>query len=147
MADCEICGRSGAGTEIRVEGSRLTVCRLCSSLGQQMERKSVILPGAIKRPVRMPDEMKIEPRVDLAQLVRKGREKIGITQEQLTVRLSLPSNTIRRIESGWVPPLDVLNRLQTVTKVPLVEGTGSTIELRKKLEKKALTIGDMAELK
>lgn len=145
--DCEICGRSRADAEVLVEGSRLKVCKLCSSLGQQMERMPVARPASIGRPIRMPDELNMETREDISNLVKKGREKLGLTQGQLTERLRLPSNTIKRIESGWVPPTDTIKRLETVTRVSLAEGTGSTIELRKKLEKKALTVGDIAELK
>lgn len=146
MADCEICGRSNADTEALVEGSRLKVCRLCASLGQQFEQKPVVRPSMIKH-VKMPEELKVEPRTDLAQLIRKGREKLGLTQEQLTLRLKLPGNTIRRVESGWTPSLDVLKRLETVTHISLVEGTGSSTELRKKLEKKMMTVGDVVDIR
>jgi uncharacterized protein (TIGR00270 family) len=148
MADCEVCGRSNAGIKANIEGSELTVCKLCASLGKVMSPEiPVVRPSLLKKPVRLPEEMQLTPRSDLSELVRKGREKLGITQEQLTMRLKLPGNTIRRIEGGWQPPLDVMKRLEGVTKVSLVEGTGSTQELRKKLEKKALTIGDIAEVR
>jgi len=147
MSDCEICGRSGAGTEVMVEGSKLVVCRLCASLGQSLQREPAVRPSAIRKPTRLPDELKLELREDLAQLIRKGREKLGLTQEQLTLRLSMPNNTIRRVEGGWTPPMDILKRLETVTRVSLMEGTGSTTELRKKLEKKMLTVGDIVDLK
>jgi len=148
MSDCEICGRSNADAEAVIEGSKLKVCRLCSSLGHVLaSREQAIGPTMIKKPVRMPEELKVEPREDIGKIIRNGREKLGLTQEQLTERLKLPSNTIKRIENGWMPPLDVLNRLETITRISLVEGTGSSIELRKKLEKKMMTIGDVAELK
>ncbi len=147
MSDCEICGRSGAGMEVIVEGSRLVVCGLCASLGQKLERRPVATPGAVRKVVRLPEELNLELKDDLSGLVRKGREKLGLTQEQLDLKLRLPSNTVRRVESGWNPSLEVLKRLETVTRVSLVEGTGSTFELRKKLEKRMMTVGDIVELK
>jgi uncharacterized protein (TIGR00270 family) len=148
MADCEVCGRSNAGIRTSIEGSELTVCKLCASLGKVISPEiPVVRPSLLKKPVRMPEEMQLTPRADLSELVRKGRDKLGITQEELSRKLKLPSNTIRRVEGGWQPPLDVIKRLEGVTKVSLVEGTGSTQELRKKLEKKALTIGDVVDVR
>lgn len=148
MSDCEICGRSGANNEAVVEGSKLKVCKLCASLGQAVTSNvQPTRPAMLRKPVFMPEELKVEPREDIGSIVRKGREKLGLTQGQLTERLKLPGNMIKRIENGWTPPLDVLERLETITRVSLLEGTGSSIELRKKLEKKMTTIGDIAELK
>jgi uncharacterized protein (TIGR00270 family) len=148
MTDCEVCGRSGASMQANIEGSELTVCKLCASLGKVISPEiPVVRPSLLKKPVRLPEEMQLTTRSDLSELVRKGREKLGLTQEQLTTKFKLPSNTIRRIEGGWQPPLDLMKRLEGVTKVSLVEGTGSTQELRKKLEKKALTIGDVVDVR
>jgi uncharacterized protein (TIGR00270 family) len=148
MTDCEVCGRSNASIRVNIEGSELTVCKLCASLGKVMSPEiPVVRPSLLKKPVRLPEEMQLTPRADFSGLVRKGRDKLGFTQEELSKKLKLPSNTIRRIEGGWQPPLDVLKRLEGVAKVSLVEGTGSTQELRKKLEKKALTIGDVVDVR
>ena len=126
----------------------LTVCKLCASLGKVVNaERPVVRAALLRKPVRLPQELQLSPRMDLAQMVRGGREKLGLTQEQLGRKLKLPANAIHRIEGGWQPPLDVIKRLEGVTKVSLVQGTGSTMELRKRLEKQALTIGDVVDVR
>jgi len=153
MADCEVCGRSNAQHRAEIEGSVMTVCELCASLGKLLDPQSKERgPGMLSQqlPSRMPKlgqsvrSSEAMPREDMANVVKQGREKLGLTQQELSRRLQLKDNTIRRVEGGWQPPSDTVRRLEGFLKMSLTEGGIDSFEMRRKIEKKMMTLGDVA---
>jgi HTH-type transcriptional regulator / antitoxin HipB len=58
---------------------------------------------------------------DLAERVRRAREKLGITQAELAARIGSTQPSVARLEAGGVSPsLDTLSRIATALDLELV---------------------------
>lgn len=58
----------------------------------------------------------------LGNLIKNGRDGVGITQVELAVRLGMTQQTISRWEAGKIfPPMEHLPALATAIEVPLDE--------------------------
>lgn len=86
---------------------------------------------------------------DYAQRVRRAREKLGLTQKDLAVKVKVGENVIRRIEAGTLTPsIDLARRLERVLGVKLLEPVAEEYEEETgKSDRFYLTLGDIAELR
>ncbi len=94
---------------------------------------------------------KFEVVEDYAIRVRRARERLGLTQKELALKVKVSENVIKRIEAGTlVPPIDLARRLERVLGVKLLEPVA---ELEEEPEEAGgggefyLTLGDIAELR
>lgn len=88
---------------------------------------------------------------DYAKKVRRARERLGLTQKELAVKVKVGENVIKRIEAGTlVPPIDLAMRLERVLGVKLLEPVVDEEEEPAPSSRKGdfyLTLGDIAELR
>jgi putative transcription factor len=159
---CEVCGRkihSDPLTAI-IEGAKLTVCVECSKHGRvvtkqeaDLERPQVsIRPQA---PVPMLQKRKPQiPRVQLTQeiiedystQIRVAREKLGLSVEDLGLKISERASVLRHIENGKMEPNNLLaSKLERALKIKLlVPISQEKTELPKK-SSEGLTLGDLIQ--
>ncbi len=93
---------------------------------------------------------------DYAERVRRARERLGLSQEELAIRVKERVNVIKRIEAGTlVPTVDLARRLEKVLGVKLLEpvveedvelGAGGAGGRRRRGEFE-LTLGDIVEIR
>jgi putative transcription factor len=123
--NCEICGReiSGDPLVVRIEGSRVNTCRACARLGERISGMSgKQVRGTTRRKPSVKAEKIVEVVDDYANLVRKNREKKGITQDQLGAKINEKGSVISRIESGHMEPdLKVAKKLERFFSITLLE--------------------------
>ncbi len=89
---------------------------------------------------------------DYAERVRRARERLGMSQEELAIRVKERVNVIKRIEAGTlVPTVDLARRLEKVLGIKLLEpvveedfGVGGGGRRRRDFE---LTLGDIVEIR
>lgn len=89
---------------------------------------------------------------DYAQRVRRAREKLGLTQKELAIRVKVGEKVIKRIEAGTlVPSIELARRLERVLGVKLLEPVAELEEEPEtgggREDKFYLTLGDIAELR
>jgi len=143
---CDICGANDAKKRARIEGAVVTVCDRCVSLGEEIPTQAIhALAERILPKLSLPPELDMEMRPDAAEMVKNAREKQGLTQEQLAAKVSEKGNIIRRVEEGWNPSLPVVRKLEKALGIELLE-TAPTGNLKTKIQKKHLTLGDVAEV-
>lgn len=59
---------------------------------------------------------------DLGQVVRREREKLGLSQAELAALVKTKETIIKKIEHGeFNPPLDLVKRLEKVLKTSLLQ--------------------------
>jgi putative transcription factor len=109
--NCEICGAAikSAPTTVEIDGAILGVCGSCAGRGKAVRvpaRKESFIPRAARQKVE--PEMEIDP--DFRVMVRKSREKRGLSQEQLGRLTNLKPSVISHVESGRLKPDLVLAR-------------------------------------
>ena len=132
---CEICGSEIQGRPGRslVEGATLVVCGDCAGLGTSLpgfpERPrsrspvmSRIVPAT--RPVvqRLPKAVEESDLVDeFPRIIQQGREKLGLSQQQLAFKAKETLTMIQKIELGKMqPPMRLAIELEHVLRVKLL---------------------------
>jgi putative transcription factor len=133
---CEVCGRKIFGKPFRVviEGAKLTVCTECSKHGkviweeepkpsvQTAKPRTAVYPVVIQRKsVETPADTTLELVENYDAEIRKAREKLGLTHEQLGKRINEKVSLLRKIETGKMKPNNALaTRLEHTLKIKLI---------------------------
>jgi len=148
MAQCEMCGREAELSDAIVEGCILSVCDNCAKYGNIV---------AIKKPVHVPKPSpkthEKEPELivsDCAAIVKKAREKKGLTQQQLAKAIAEKESMIHRIEAGKArPTLKTALKLGQFLGINLIESYEPEEEQEKQIDLRdtSLTIGDLIKMK
>lgn len=115
MSFCELCGRPAAEKKmVIVDGTVFNVCAACSKHGKPYVPAQVAAkkkkPAAVKqqKKIGLADETVLSP--DFAKLVREARMKMGLTHEQLGMKMSEKAQPLKKIESGALKPDEILAR-------------------------------------
>src|SRR3972149_3385151 len=132
---CEVCGRKIIGPPYSsiIEGAKMLVCNDCSKLGSvyleskteaRLRKVAKRLPTPILPPRRQPSLSEMESFElidDFGVKVRRAREKLGLSQEELGKKISEKVSVLRNIESGKMTPDNVLTeKLQHALRVQLL---------------------------
>ena len=152
---CELCGEySKRLVPVIIDGVIYRVCEKCA-VGHKrvpehlVRRKKKKVRPATKRkkePVEEYEEYVIQ---NAGEVIRRAREKKGLTREQLAPLVGERTGTIARIERGeWIPPIPIAKKFERVLGIKLVEKeTITEHEERKENHEFYLTIGDVAEFR
>ncbi len=104
---CEICGSPIRGPTARVEidGAVLRVCPGCARRGTPVDTVAAS-SGATPRP-RAPgrgadSDMEVDP--EYPTIVKRAREKLGLTHEQLGRMINVKPSVISHVETGKMKP-------------------------------------------
>ena len=162
--NCEICGNPirGPPSRIVVEGARLVVCIKCSTYGEDYWQPASPskaperpLPRPVKAKPRRPpatptkESRELELPDDFGARIRKARERLGLTQEDLAKQAKERLSIIQKIELGKMAPNLQLSKtlehvLRTKLLVPTVEPEPPKSAIA---ETQELTIGDVIQFK
>lgn len=148
MSGCDLCGRQVALAQAVVEGTMMNVCSECSSYGHVIEiKKSVIMEKLPKKIIEREEVEAIDP--NYAGLIRKGRERKGMTQEQLGKAIAEKESSIQKIESGGInPTIKLAKKLEQFLKIKLVvKDPGKDSKSKLDFRSSDLTIGDLVKMK
>jgi putative transcription factor len=159
---CEVCGCKILGEPVRsiIEGAKMIVCNKCEKLGsgywkpkpQVRKRRPLnsqpIQPYAKKKKsIVVSEEYEIVPEV--GNLVRKARNGLNLSHEELGRKIREKVSVLRKIENGkMIPDLGLAERLEHSLKItlrvpvsePQVQGISSA-------KPRGTTLGDLIELK
>lgn len=112
MSYCELCGRPAAEKKmVVVDGTVFNVCAACSKHGKpyvpaQMAKKKKPVAVKQQKKIGLADETVLAP--DFAKRIREARMKLGLTQEQLGMKMSEKVQPLKKIESGALKPDELL---------------------------------------
>jgi putative transcription factor len=146
-----------------IEGARLTVCGECAKHGKicydeprpkQVFPKPKAAPVAFRvqtRPSTPPVDTSVELTEDYGTRIRKAREKLGLSHEELGKRLNEKVSLLKKIEMGKMTPSDKLaTALEHILKVKLIvprkEEKVPPAKIHRALSRE-LTLGDLIHLK
>jgi putative transcription factor len=122
-----MCGKDGSLVKARIEGAELDVCDDCSRFGKVISRPKPILTkkiperhAAIPLPKRKELLETIVP--DYASKIKNAREKLGLTQEEFSKKLSERESIMQKIESGhFTPSIEQARKLEKALNIHLIE--------------------------
>lgn len=145
--NCDLCGK----VEERllksvIEGVELDVCSACSKLGKVLGH---IKKSIRKDPIKKIEEEKIEQLVeDYAEIIKKKRESMGLTQKDFANKVNEKETTIHKIETGTLmPPLPLAKKLEKILGLKLIEEYLEKRESFKRAKIDAFTLGDFIKIK
>ncbi len=144
---CEICGKKeGEMMDAIVEGAMLKVCSSCGKSGKVIP---ILKQPVVKEEKMMETKEDVEVIVnDYSELVKKAREKKGLTQEELAKDIGEKESTVHHLESGNMKPnFKLANKLKVYLGVELVEKV-ERIDVKKStkdidFKDENITIGDL----
>jgi putative transcription factor len=92
-----------------IEGAELMVCRECARLGkvlrtQEEAPRAAYIPRRETTPLMEPFEL-ID---DFGTEIKKARERLGLTREQLAKKIFEKESVLQRIEANELEPSDEL---------------------------------------
>ena len=167
MVSCEMCGYNGELKRAVVEGSLLMLCDKCVKFGDVVELRrgpsNEIISGRIKqmnssrfasmKNAGVYSEVFEEELVvkNYSELVKKARERIAKTQDEVAKDIAEKVSIIQGVESGRLEPsLKLVKKLEQYYKINLVKEIRNfkdeEIEQDLGLKAGSLTIGDMIKL-
>ncbi len=161
---CEVCGRKIHTEPVRavIEGAKLTVCVECSKHGKVLyeepgavvspqvspTKSTMHLPTIQKKPPVAQVQLTQELVEDFANKIRAAREKLGLSHEDLGLKISERASLLRHVETGKVAPNNQLaNKLERTLKIKLlVPVADEKVTTAPKRESEGLTLGDLIEM-
>ncbi len=155
---CEICGAEIAGLPQRIviDRSTLDVCKSCAHFGKPEDkwtpvpRKMVPVERAfiVKRP-QLRDQFKdlVELVPEFGRKIRNAREALGMSPEQLGLRIKEKATLLKKIEREDISPEDeVRKKLEKELKIKLTD-QASESRVKAGSVGRGLTLGDIASIK
>jgi putative transcription factor len=155
---CEICGAEIAGLPQRIviDRSTLDVCKGCARFGKPEDkwtpvpRKMVPVERAliVKRPPprdQFKDLVELVP--EFGRKIRIAREALGMSPEQLGLRIKEKATLLKKIEREDISPEDeVRKKLEKELKIKLTD-QASESRVKAGGAGRGLTLGDIASIK
>ncbi len=145
-----MCGKTDANILTEIEGVQLRTCMNCAKLGRQIRREYPTQKAVIPKPriVAAVDEVAEEIVEDYFEVIKKAREKQGLTQEQLAIKINEKSTLIHKAETGHMAPTIALARkLEKALGIKLVEEVKTTKSGGGQASSGSLTIGDIIKIR
>jgi putative transcription factor len=158
--NCDVCGEPILGPPMKViiEGAKVVVCHRCAKLGKPyVEPAPRRIPERPPAPRRTPrptrtvtrqefDEFEVTE--DYSTKIREAREKMGLTQQDLAIRVKEKLSIIQKIESGkMVPDMKLCRELEHFLRIGLLTPKVEVPPLTDTAGAPSPTLGDIVRLK
>lgn len=148
MVYCEICGSEKNLVEAIVEGVILTVCEDCAKYGKVVKVKKLDQPKKREVKIRVEPEVTYEIVSDYASIIKISRERRGLKQDELALKISEKASEIHNLESGKLKPsFNLARKLEKFFGIKLIEEMIDDKSTRINLKDKEITIGDLIKFK
>ena len=115
MSYCELCGHQTFEKKmVVVDGTVFNVCTACSKRGKPYMMPQVSVkkkkPLTIKpqKRIGLADETILTP--NFANLIREARMKMGLTHEQLGMKMNEKAQILKKFETGSLKPDEIFAR-------------------------------------
>ena len=130
MPDCDRCGKRSKLTFVRIDRAEMYVCDDCKRFGSVVEKKIEYKPAPrikssqMNRPIK-PDALTKRGKEladDYPKRIQRGRERIGLSREDLGRKINERVSVIAQLEHGHMHPSDALiKKLQKALDIELME--------------------------
>lgn len=146
--NCDLCGKVEVNLRrTLIEDIELNVCTDCSKFGKIIGYvKNITL-----KPIRKIEQK--EERTELlvenyAEIIKKKRESMGLTQKDFANKLNEKETTIHKIETGILSPsLPLARKLEKLLGIKLIEEYEEKHMVSNKKRTEGFTLGDFLNVK
>lgn len=150
--NCDLCGKVDERlSRTLIEGVELHVCSACSKFGKVLAPVKRYTPKEHHKMMQKMEEK--EEKVDLlaegyADIIKKRRESMGLTQKDFANKINEKESTIHKIEIGALEPsLYLAKKLEKALGVKLIEEYEEMHETLKSKKGEGFTLGDFIRIK
>ena len=134
MSYCELCGHQTFEKKmVVVDGTVFNVCIACSKRGkpyllpQTAVKKKKPLAVKSQKKIGLADETILTP--NFARLIREARMKMGLTHEQLGMKMNEKAQILKKFETGTIKPDEIFaKKLERYLGIKLYVSTDSDEE-------------------
>lgn len=148
--NCDLCGKVEENlARTLIEGVELEVCPACSKFGKAVSQPKRLSPKEQHMQFQNKSEPRRQEKIEMivenyAELIKKKRESIGLSQKDFALKISEKDSTIHHIETGtFEPPMALAKKLERFLGIKLVEHhEESPGHLDKKSKEGGFTLGD-----
>ena len=150
--NCDLCGKVDEKlNRVLIEGVELSVCADCSKFGKVLAPVKRYTPKEQHMMAQKPEakEEKIELIAEnYAEIIKKKRESMGLSQKDFAVRLNEKESTVHHIETGTLEPsMSLAKKLEKILGVKIIEEHEERHESMKKGREEGFTLGDFIKVK
>lgn len=150
--NCDLCGKTVENLNIAlIENVELNVCADCSKFGKIIAPVKRYSPKEQHRMAQRAEER--EEKIELlaencAELIKKRRESMGLSQKDFASRLNEKESAIHKIETGSLEPnMPLARKLEKFLGIKLIEEHEERHEAVKKRKDEGFTLGDFIKIK
>ncbi|MDG6220805.1 MAG: multiprotein bridging factor aMBF1 [Candidatus Thermoplasmatota archaeon] len=157
---CEMCGKDYPHLkQVLVEGTKLALCPGCSKFGiplsspEAKKELPVVEARLEQREKRYAEKSVFEKEtLELAEdynvRIRKAREKKGMNQEELGIKMNEKKSVIAKLESGDMKPSEgLVRKLERELGISLFQKAPAQVEIATpRGSSRNLTIGDLIKI-
>ncbi|CEG11188.1 putative Predicted transcription factor (Eukaryotic MBF1 related) [groundwater metagenome] len=153
---CELCGAQiKHGKKIMFMGTPIIVCDECAVNGriigdvreQIAEKKKQDNADKEISPATVLGEPEYEIVENFSHKIKDIREKKNLKQEDFAKHINEPVAYVKRIESGFVPPIAVIEKIEQFLNINLIKKRERVVLPKIDKSKDVLTLGDVVVIK
>ena len=150
--NCDLCGKvDGQLNRTLIEGVELNVCSDCSKFGKVLAPVKRDSPKEQHRMMQKAESKGEKVKLlleDYAEIIKKKREEMGLSQKDFGSKINEKESTIHHIETGTLEPsLSLAQKLERFLGVKLIEEHEEGHETVKKKSEGGFTLGDFIKVK
>jgi len=145
---CEVCGKPIRGEPIYrvIEGARMMVCPECARFGTEW-RPPPSRPKRRRRVDLLEEVERLQPVEGYGDLIRRARERLGLTQEELGMKLGEKASVIRKLErEELIPDRRLAEKLRRVLRIEVLAPETTSPTIIRVGKPPEVTIGDLIKL-
>ena len=148
--NCELCGKKEDLVKALIEGVELNVCQACGKFGKVLATVKRYTPKEQhimlkKSSPKEKTELIVE---DYAEIIKKKREQLGLSQKDFANKINEKESLIHNIETGHLEPsLALARKLEKMLGIKLVEAYEAEHEKAKTGKVEGFTLGDFIKVK
>jgi putative transcription factor len=159
--ECEICGKETLKTKtIELNGADYIVCLGCAHLGRELTPRKTVSENLIQlkkksfsslkgmKPERHSFNEETQLIENLGAVIKREREKKGLTVKELAMKLFEKESVMHRVESGrFEPSNELVKKLEKFFEINLRKKVEEGKEFESKQFFKKMTLADLLEKK
>jgi len=145
---CDLCGSNSELFRAEIEKTLMNVCKRCLKFGRQIRTENKFNINNIINKIKSREEEIFILKEDYNILLKLGRERLGLSQEDLAKKLNEKLSLIQKVENKEIKPNDnLIKKLEGFFNIKLTENYREENRTRINLRNQTLTIGDLLRLK
>ena len=120
---CELCGKNTALFKAEIESVEMSVCQDCTKFGSILNKLQTFEAPKIKTAAisKRRSELNEEIVENYGRLIKRAREKLDFTQEELAKKLNEKESLITKLENNSIlPSLELARKIEKQLNISLI---------------------------